>query len=80
MCQRKMVVWACFNLAMLAKQACRLVDNSKLLCACGLHGKYCRDIDLLRASLRKKVSDFLYLAERCGRSECPKTWPYLESG
>lgn len=46
----------CFNLALLAKQACRLVDNLDSLCATILKAKYFPDSDLLNAKLKKGAS------------------------
>lgn len=45
-----------FNLALLAKQAWRLIDNPKSLCATILRAKYFLDGDLLNATLKKKES------------------------
>ena len=42
----------CFNLALLAKQAWRLVDNPESLCATILRAKYSPEGDLMNASLK----------------------------
>ena len=44
----------CFNLALLAKQAWRLIDHPNSLCATILRTKYSLDEDLLNATLIKK--------------------------
>ena len=46
----------CFNLALLAKQAWRLLDAPESLCATILRAKYYPDGDLLNATLKKKAS------------------------
>lgn len=46
----------CFNLALLAKQAWRLLDNSESLCATILRAKYFPEGDLMSASLKKGSS------------------------
>ena len=46
----------CFNLALLAKQAWRLLDNPDSLCATILRAKYFPDGDLMNASLKKGSS------------------------
>src|SRR3990170_3865093 len=46
----------CFNLALLAKQAWRLLDNPDSLCATILRAKYFLDGDLMNASLEKGSS------------------------
>ena len=46
----------CFNLALLAKQAWRLIDNPDSLCATILRAKYYPNGDLLNATLKKKAS------------------------
>ena len=46
----------CFNLALLAKQACSLIDNPESLCATILCAKYFPDGNLLNATLKKKAS------------------------
>uniref|UniRef100_A0A453RFL4 Reverse transcriptase zinc-binding domain-containing protein n=1 Tax=Aegilops tauschii subsp. strangulata TaxID=200361 RepID=A0A453RFL4_AEGTS len=46
----------CFNLAMLAKQAWRLLENPDSLCATILRAKYFPDGDLLNAKLKKGSS------------------------
>lgn len=43
----------CFNLAVLAKQAWRLLDNPDSLCATILRFKYFPDGDLMNATLKK---------------------------
>mgnify|MGYP007071371709 CR=1 FL=1 len=45
----------CFNLALLAKQAWRLIDNPDSLCARILRAKYYPEGDLLNATLKKKA-------------------------
>ena len=46
----------CFNLALLAKQAWRLLDNPDSLCASILRAKYYPDGDLMNAKQRKGSS------------------------
>ena len=46
----------CFDLALLAKQACRLLDNPDSLCASILRAKYYPDGDLMNAKQRKGSS------------------------
>ena len=46
----------CFNLALLAKQAWRLIDKPESLCATILRTKYFPDGDLMSASLKKGSS------------------------
>jgi hypothetical protein len=45
----------CFNLALLAKQAWRLLDNPDSLCVTILRAKYFPDGDLMTASLKKDL-------------------------
>jgi hypothetical protein len=46
----------CFNLALLAKQAWRLIENPDSLCARILRAKYFPDGDLLNCKLKKNSS------------------------
>ena len=46
----------CFNLALLAKQAWRLLDNPESLCATILRAKYFPEGDLMNARLKKGSS------------------------
>ena len=46
----------CFNLALLAKQAWRLLDNSDSLCATILRAKYYPDGDLLNSKPKHGAS------------------------
>ena len=46
----------CFNLAVLAKQAWRLIDNLDSLCARVLKAKHYPDCDILNATLKKRAS------------------------
>ena len=56
-----------FNLALLAKQAWRLIDNSDSLCALLLKAKYFPDEDLMNATLKNKAS-YTCMPEYYGRS------------
>lgn len=60
MFQKTKGVWALeiytFNLALLAKQAWRLLDNPNYLCAIMLRAKYFLEGDLMNASLKKDSS------------------------
>ena len=53
----------CFNLAMLAKQAWRLLENLDSLCATILKVKYYPDGDLLNTDLKKGSSCWKYALE-----------------
>ena len=48
-----------FNLALLAKQCWRFIDNSDSLCARVLRARYYADGDILNCEL-KKVSSFVW--------------------
>lgn len=46
----------CFNLALLSKQACRLIENPESLCATVLRARYYPSGDLLNAEIKKGSS------------------------
>ena len=68
----------CFNLALLAKQAWRLVDDPESLCATILRAKYFPEGDLMNAVL-KKGSSFTWQIIMAGVDSLKKCL-YMESG
>ena len=64
-----------FNLALLAKQAWRLINNPDSLCASILRAKYSPEGDLMNANL-KKGSSFTWQSIMVGVNSLKK-WLYL---